>query len=558
MKNKIVIFNIVIITLAMLAVFFFGLSTNRSSHYEEAEKHIKQVAEIYLANYDAENPAKAAESVPDGIRVTVIASDGTVIADSQDSSLTGTSHIDREEFVAAMQGKPEFVTRYSETLKTDMMYYAVKAENCVIRIAVPVENVESYVKKTVPTMIYVLLIALATAYVAGIIATNGIVKPLSDVKNRLADVKNGTYGNAIPATGDKEINAIITEINGISDKLSESIKETNGEKERLGYLLRNISDGIVVTDHNGVVTEINKVATEIFGVTAAKGKNASVLIGDKEFNGRLSDCLRDGSAQEYELKTGGKTYMCTFKKLETNCALIVLTDITAVKDGERTRAEFFANASHELKTPLTAIKGFNDIIGLKTKEDGISELSGKIDKEVARIINLINDMLGLSELETEKPLNLKKINLVSIAEEVKESLSELAARKNVSVSVNGKGTVTAEKKHAVALMKNLVENGIRYNTDGGSVNVNVKTEKGKTTLTVSDDGIGIEEEHLGRIFERFYRVNKSRSVETGGTGLGLAIVKHVCSLYGAEVSVSSKYGEGTTVTVVFPAATKSV
>ena len=141
---------------------------------------------------------------------------------------------------------------------------------------------------------------------------------------------------------------------------------------------------------------------------------------------------------------------------------------------------------------------------------------------------------------------------------MKESLSELAARKNVSVSVNGKGTVTAEKKHAVALVKNLVENGIRYNTDGGSVNVNVKTEKGKTTLTVSDDGIGIEEEHLGRIFERFYRVNKSRSVETGGTGLGLAIVKHVCSLYGAEVSVSSKYGEGTTVTVVFPAATKIV
>ena len=182
----------------------------------------------------------------------------------------------------------------------------------------------------------------------------------------------------------------------------------------------------------------------------------------------------------------------------------------------------------------------------------IKELSGRIDKEVARIINLINDMLDLSMLESEKEPKKEEVELSDVVKDVQGSLEILAKERGVSVKASGKGVVMMEREHAVELVKNLTENAIRYNEKGGHVEVDVSEDDKKVVLTVKDDGIGIEEEHLQRIFERFYRVNKSRSRETGGTGLGLSIVKHIAVLYGADVNISSTFGVGTTVTVTFP------
>ncbi len=238
--------------------------------------------------------------------------------------------------------------------------------------------------------------------------------------------------------------------------------------------------------------------------------------------------------------------------MERGLTVIVLSDITAVRNSEKMRSEFFANASHELKTPLTAIKGFNDIVSMTATQPDIKELSGRIDKEVARIINLINDMLDLSMLESEKEPKKEEVELSDVVKDVQGSLEILAKERGVSVKASGKGVVMMEREHAVELVKNLTENAIRYNEKGGHVEVDVSEDDKKVVLTVKDDGIGIEEEHLQRIFERFYRVNKSRSRETGGTGLGLSIVKHIAVLYGADVNISSTFGVGTTVTVTFP------
>lgn len=553
MKNKIVIFNIVIITLAMLAVFFFGISANRTSHYKEAEKRVIEFASIYEQTYDGTNSVSLTEDVPEDVRVTIVAADGVVVADSRDKSLAGSSHADREEIKAAFSGEPKIVTRYSDTLKKDMLYYAIKVDDgSFIRVAIAVESVEDYVKSTVPTMLFVTFISLVVAYVAGVVATDGIVKPLNDVKAALVTVKNCEFKESIPHTGDKEINDILTEINVVSDKLQKTIKESTAEKERLGYLLGNISDGIVALDSEGNVSEINGVAEEIFSVRGVCGKSFSVLTANKTFNARIKKCVDERSSDSFEYEADGKAYICTAKTLEAGYTVLVLSDITAVKNAEKNRSEFFANASHELKTPLTAVKGFNDVIALQTKEKTTAELSAKIDKEIERIIKLINDMLGLSKLEAEtEPKDAENIDIAEIAREVKESLAPVAEKKNVSVTIIGGGTVKMEREHAVELVKNLVENGIRYNRDGGFVKVEVKKAGDRTVLTVTDNGIGIEEEHLNRIFERFYRVSKSRSAETGGTGLGLSIVKHVCGLYNAELTLDSKYGEGTRVTVSF-------
>ena len=243
--------------------------------------------------------------------------------------------------------------------------------------------------------------------------------------------------------------------------------------------------------------------------------------------------------------------MVSLKNLEKGFKIVVLSDVTAMKNGEVMRSEFFANASHELKTPLTAIKGFNEIISLKTEEENTKELSAKIDGQITRLINLINDMLKLSELEAEKEPVKEKVDLVKVAAEVKDNLSALSDKKDITVTVEGEGTVEMEKEHAVELVKNLMENAVRYNNNGGFVKATVKSYGGNVIFTVEDNGIGIEEKDLNRIFERFYRVNKSRSRETGGTGLGLSIVKHVCSLYSADLEVKSGLGAGTTIKVIF-------
>lgn len=557
MKNKILIFNLAIITLSLLTVFFSGITLNKNSHRAEAEAEVKTLTEAYKSTYDENNIDKMFENAPDGVRLTVINDKGEVVKDT-DGEIT-ENHLGREEIIAAIGGNPKVVVRYSNSLKKDMVYYALKAERTdgdydFIRVAIPVADVDGYVKSTIPTLIYVLIAAIFICYIASILMTNSLVKPIKDVKDKITAVKNGDYSVKIPASGDEEVNTMLSEINDVSELLQKSIQKANDEKERLDYILRNISDGIIVLDTDGTITEFNKNASRIFDIAEPSGKNYSILTANENFNVEIADCLSFGADKRFEYFDGGKTFIVSVNRLDNGYTIIVLSDITAVKNSEKTRSEFFANASHELKTPLTSIKGFNDIVSMSTKEEKTKELSLKIDKEVTRIVTLINDMLDLSRLEAEEKPQSEKIDLKKVSEGVIESLSALAEKKNVTVKLCGEGTVDMESEHAVELVKNLVENAIRYNNDGGHVSVDIKKADGAVKLVVKDDGIGIEDKYKQRIFERFYRVDKSRSREMGGTGLGLSIVKHICTLYNAGLALESTLGVGTTITVSVPVA----
>lgn len=550
MKNKILIFSVVLLTIATLAVFFTGIGASKKSHYEEAEREIVAVTEIYAANYND----NITENVPDDIRITVIDEKGIVLKDSEDSSIVGKNHLDRDEVIAAVKGEPKVYTRYSSTLDQDMVYYALKVpvgeSFVIVRAAVPVASVNNYVKKTVPSMVYVLLCALFLSFVASFFMTAGIVKPLREIKDNLVAVNNGTYHETVRHSRDGEVNAMLSEIDDISEKLKIALRDATDDKAKLDYILDNVSDGIVALDSEDNVSLINRNATRIFPV-GAEGKRYTVLSADPDFNKAVSETLKTGKDGHFEFSEDGKIYLVNVKPLDNGYTVIVLSDVTAMKTGERMRSEFFANASHELKTPLTAVKAFNDMIALEPSGDKVKEFSQKIDKEVSRIISLINDMLDLSKLESGRPLSPVTVDLAATAREVAESLAPLANEKKVSVSVSGEGKAFLEREHAVELLKNLTENGIRYNNAGGHVSVIIAEEDDSVSMTVKDDGIGIEEEHLGRICERFYRVNKSRSRETGGTGLGLSIVKHICEIYGADLSITSKIGVGTDITIVF-------
>lgn len=557
MKKKIIVTNVIIVVFALLVLFLSGISITKSIYKKQAEERIIDVANIYAENYTSSD--KVVKNVPKDYRVTVIDKSGKVLSDSETADVSNMeNHIDREEIVAALHGKPVAVTRRSDTTNKDMVYSAVKvdlsADDYVfVRVSTPVDSVNLYATSTILPNFYVLIAAIIAAVILSVVLTKSLVKPMAEIKNSLIALNNGTFTPSTPSEKDPEINKMLSEINDIGEKLSDTITTVSEDNKKLDYILNNVSDGIVVITAEGNIEVMNDNAKLVFDVkNDAISSNYTVLSANEKFISAVSDAVNERINKVFEFTTAAHdVYLTSIRCLDGGMTIIVLSDITAVKHGEEIRSEFFANASHELKTPLTAIKGFNDVIGMKSKDGDIKTLSAKIDKEVNRVVSLIDDMLNLSKLETTKTPIVEKVDLVAVARDAEESISALARAKNVNIEISGKGIVEMEKDHAYELVKNLMENAVRYNEDGGHVFVSVDEKTDKVTLKVKDDGIGIDEENQSRIFERFYRVNKSRSRETGGTGLGLSIVKHVAELYGAKLTLSSTLGAGTEITVSF-------
>lgn len=557
MKKKIIVTNVIIVVFALLILFLSGISITKSINKKQAEERIIDVANIYAENYTSSD--KVVKNVPKDYRVTVVDKAGKVLSDSETADVSNMeNHIDREEIVAALHGKPVAVTRRSDTTNKDMVYSAVKvdlsADDYVfVRVSTPVDSVNLYATSTILPNFYVLIAAIIAAVILSVVLTKSLVKPMAEIKNSLIALNNGTFTPSTPSEKDPEINKMLSEINDIGEKLSDTITTVSEDNKKLDYILNNVSDGIVVITANGNIEVMNDNAKLVFDVkNDAISSNYTVLSANEKFISAVSDAVNERINKVFEFTTAAHdVYLTSIRCLDGGMTIIVLSDITAVKHGEEIRSEFFANASHELKTPLTAIKGFNDVIGMKSKDDDIRTLSSKIDKEVNRVVSLIDDMLNLSKLETTKTPIVEKVDLVAVAYDAEESISALARAKNVNIEISGEGVVEMEKDHAYELVKNLMENAVRYNEAGGHVFVSVDEKSDKVTLKVKDDGIGIDEENQSRIFERFYRVNKSRSRETGGTGLGLSIVKHVAELYGAKLTLSSTLGAGTEITVSF-------
>ena len=557
MKKKIIVTNVIIVVFALLILFLSGISITKSIYKKQAEERIIDVANIYAENYTSSD--KVVKNVPKDYRVTVVDKSGKVLSDSETTDVSNMeNHIDREEIVAALHGKPVAVTRRSDTTNKDMVYSAVKVDlssddYVFVRVSTPVDSVNLYATSTILPNFYVLIAAIFAAVILSVVLTKSLVKPMAEIKNSLIALNNGTFTPSTPSEKDPEINKMLSEINDIGEKLSDTITTVSEDNKKLDYILNNVSDGIVVITADGNIEVMNDNAKLVFDVkNDAISSNYTVLSANEKFISAVSDAVNERINKVFEFTTAAHdVYLTSIRCLDGGMTIIVLSDITAVKQGEEIRSEFFANASHELKTPLTAIKGFNDVIGIKSKDGDIRTLSAKIDKEVNRVVSLIDDMLNLSKLENTKTPIVEKVDLVAVAYDAEESISALARAKNVNIEISGEGTVEMEKDHAYELVKNLMENAVRYNEDGGHVFVSVDEKADKVTLKVKDDGIGIDEENQSRIFERFYRVNKSRSRETGGTGLGLSIVKHVAELYDAKLTLSSTLGAGTEITISF-------
>jgi two-component system phosphate regulon sensor histidine kinase PhoR len=380
-----------------------------------------------------------------------------------------------------------------------------------------------------------------------------IVKPFYSIEKSLRELSEGEY-TPRPLTGSyEEVDNIMKGINDIALVLQNNYNTLLEEKNKMSYILNNIGDGFLLVDESASIAFVNDIILDMFDVTPnIIGKRLNYLTNDNVLTGSVEDCVTESSSGSLDFTLNGRIFFVTIKRLmDTGLTMVVFSDVTESRESAKRNEEFFTNVSHELRTPLTAIKGFNDLAIIYNRDENIEKYIDAVSHESNRMVTLIEDMMKLSELDNAKALNPTPISLAKSVDEVRKTVSFEIEEKSIIFESTGDAIIAAEPKHVYELIKNLVENAMRYNGNNGKVTVTIDNKENSARLTVSDNGIGIDRAEQTRIFERFYRVEKSRSIKSGGTGLGLAIVKHICSLYGWDLSLKSKLGVGTVVTVIF-------
>lgn len=571
MKRKIFLVVSLVTILAALLVFGSGIfAINMSAEnavLERLETETKLVASLINSREDFSKLEQYRSS--QDLRITVIAEDGTVLFDT-DTSEPLENHSEREEFIAAMKGQPKVVRRYSETFGCDMNYYAIKTalsdgENVVLCLAVRETLIKSYVTLSMPVFILLLLIVLALSFEAGNQIARKVSARFSDISASIQSVADGNYTPIKTSTRDAEMYSLIGSINDVNARISRHIQNAETQQKTLSTVLSAISQGIIALDSEKRIVFINKSALKLFGINdyTPDGEKHDLIfvVYNLDLYALISSHADENFAFDFRLDDKDLNILITRVEDESLrdeiTTIIVISDVTSQKSVARQKSDFFQNASHELKTPVTVIRGLTEILLQKDNTDEFTKKKlTSIHDESLRLSSIISDMLKLSSLENTVSVREdeedEKVDLVAAAHEIMAELSPRAEEKKLSVSITGKGWVNMLRSNALELLDNLCSNAINYNKESGKITIDVMQDDRNTILKVIDTGIGIEQQHIPRLCERFYRVDKSRSKKTGGTGLGLAIVKHICLRYGAHLDIDSTFGEGTCVTVTFP------
>jgi len=467
------------------------------------------------------------------------------------------NHLNRPEILAAADGSANPYVRYSDSLGVNYIYYALKVDcgdsYVFLRTAIPVAKIDAYLSQSILLLILSFLIVAAFCFFFVRRMTNRLISPFYSIEQKLRLLSKGEYKSEPVRGSYEEIDNLLMEIDEIALVFQSSFDALQNEKTKLDYVVSNIGDGLFVIDNEREITLINAAALGIFNAEPEiVGKNLNYLSYDREIVEAVRGCIIHDEDALFEFKKNGRIFLTSIKRIpNTALTMAVLSDVTENRENAKHREEFFANASHELKTPLTAIKGFSELTAINNRDESITKYIDSIARETDRMLILISDMLKLSELENVQKIKPVQVSLAKVVNDVREVLCAAIDSKAVSFEASGDATVNGEPEHVFELVKNLVENAVRYNVEGGRVAVTVEENKKNPRLTVSDNGIGIPPEEQTRIFERFYRVEKSRSQRNGGTGLGLSIIKHICALYDWKLSLKSKPGVGTEVSVVF-------
>ena len=499
--------------------------------------NVDKVGTEYFDNFDS--------SV---FRFTLVSADGSVLYDSQAKAEDMENHLDREEIAEALENGNGSSARYSSTLTERTFYEATRLQNGnVLRISISQVTVGALILGMLPAICAIILISVVVALIMSHKMAKSIVKPLNelDLEN---PAENETY---------EELTPILTKINKQHKQITRQMRELKQKSDEFEQITASMNEGLVLLDKKGVVLSINAAAKKLFSADeTAVGRDFLTLDRSTDMSRAIEKAL-DGKRAEFREERNGSEYQFVINRTESDgktVGIVILCfDVTETAFAERNRKEFTANVSHELKTPLQSIIGSAELLenGLVKPED-TKRFVGNIKNEATRLVSLINDIIRLSQLDEDSEPATESVDLYDVANEVVEILTVSAAKKQVELHLNGEPCVmNGIRRYLYEIIYNLCDNAIRYNKDGGKVIVDLKNKDSNIILSVSDTGIGIPAEHQSRIFERFYRVDKSHSKETGGTGLGLSIVKHAVAYHGGKIKLESTVNVGTTITVCF-------
>ena len=526
------IISLLAVSAALCGVFYMELSSSVQGDVRERAAILKDT--VTADNFDS--------LVISDMRLTVIAPDGTVVYDNEQAADTLENHADREEIREALASGVGESRRYSDTLGQETYYYAVTLGNGgVLRLAKSTSSIWGMFGGAIPVISVVVLVMFAICYFLAVRLTKRIVDPINKV--RIDEKLTAPYDELIP---------FVHTISQQREQIIRHMSDLRSRSNTIEAIMNSMSEGTILVNKDGVILSINRSAAAIFSIAgSADGKNILEILRDVELNESMRAAL-SGIRGEMNLAHNEKIYRVYFSPVTDSGAIILFLDITEKSMSEKLRREFSANVSHELKTPLTTIYGNAEMLASGMVRDGDkARFYGKIKDEAARLIALIEDIIKLSQLDEDSGnVNFEDIDPAGIAAAVIESLESKAMEKNVSVTVSGGGVFRANRSQMTELFYNLIDNAIKYNEPDGTVKVEIDVINSQAKITVSDTGIGIPTEVQSRIFERFYRVDKSRSKKTGGTGLGLAIVKHIVIAYGGSVEVQSEIGKGTRITAI--------
>ena len=513
------------------------------------ERQIRDDLSLAVAGVSADGAEYLQKVAPSRFRLTWVAADGTVLYDTKADAGQLPSHADRSEIREALENGTGESTRYSATLLEKTLYYARRLDDgTVLRISVSRATVWVLVVGMLQPIVILLLIVLVLSAVLAKRLSKHIVEPLNELDLE-HPLDNDSYEELAPLLG---------RISRQREQIDRQLRELQRKTDEFSQITRSMQEGLVLLDNHWTVLSINPAAQRLFGADAGcVGEDFLTVERSHEMSAAIEAAMQNGHS-EFRLRKNGRIYQLDLTRIDSGGevagAVLLTFDITERENAEQNRREFTANVSHELKTPLQGIIGSAELLenGMVRPED-TARFIGHIRSEAQRLVTLIDDIIRLSQLDEGDEMPTETVDLREIAQEAAEDLRGAAEKKHVSLSLEGEtAPVTGVRRLLYEIVYNLCDNAVKYNVDGGSVSIRVEQDGQTASVTVADTGTGIAPEHQGRIFERFYRVDKSHSKASGGTGLGLSIVKHAVQYHHGSIELQSAPGKGTTVRVFFP------
>lgn len=512
-----------------------------------------------------------------GARITVIDNSGRVLGDSDESSSLMENHLNRPEIRDAMITNTGSSIRFSKTISKNFFYLAISVNQepsrFFLRLSVPLQHIEKAINEIRMKIIVGALLVLFIVIIVGLIQTERITKSIEEITLFSKDVASGNFRKRLFLKEKGELGELGKNINEMAKELSFRLQQSEDEKNKIEAILRNMSDGLILTDKKGLIIMSNDAVARLFGLTSSiEGKTLLETLRKAELMELIEKVIETGDriSHEIEINYPRELHLVATAspfsiKSEVTGVVITFHDISRLKKLENIRKDFVANVSHEMKTPVTAIKGFAETLleGTLDEKENARKFLETIKAHSERLNSLVSDLLTLSRIELgDIKIEKTTVNLNEVVDTVFNTLKEKAQKKGIDLEKQIPAElqeIQADRNRFIQILLNLVDNGIKF-TEKGSVTFKVKSENSSMTdnlinfieISIEDTGIGIPKKHIPRLGERFYRVDTARSRELGGTGLGLAIVKHLVKAHGWDMIIKSVEGKGTTVKIICP------